>query len=46
MPIGKLAMHYVLCKMCKTEVKKDCLWKQRTHKITTIGDSVRLKLYR
>ena len=22
------------------KVKKDCLWKQRTHKITKIGDSV------
>ena len=24
----------------KIKVKKDCLWKQRTHKITKIGDSV------
>ena len=24
----------------KIKVKKDCLWKQGTHKITKIGDSV------
>ena len=27
------------------KVKKDCLWKQRTHKITKIGDSVWLSLF-
>ena len=32
--------------MCKIKVIKDCLWKQRTHKNTTIGDSIRAKLYR
>ena len=25
-----IEMHYVLCKMCKIKVKKDCLWKQKT----------------
>ena len=25
MPIGELKMQYVLCKMCKIKVKKDCL---------------------
>ena len=29
----------------KIKVEKDCLWKQRTHKITKIGDSVWLSLY-
>ena len=33
-------------KMCKIKVKKDCLWKQRTHKLMKTGDSVRFKLYR
>ena len=28
-----------------TQIKKDCLWKQRTHKITKIGDSVWLSLF-
>ena len=28
----------------KLNVKKDCLWKQRTHKVTKIGDSVCLSL--
>ena len=41
MPVGELAMHYVLCKIYKIKIKKDCLWKQRTHKITKIRHSVR-----
>ena len=51
MPIGELAMHYVLCKMCKIKVKKDCLWEQRTHKkkkkkkkITKIGKTQAISL--
>ena len=31
--------------LCKIKVKKDCLMKQRTHKITKIGDSVWLSLF-
>ena len=27
-------------KICMLKVRKDCLWKQITHKITKIGDSV------
>ena len=29
----------------KVKAKKDCLWKQRTHKITKIRDSVWLSLF-
>ena len=29
----------------KSKKKKDCLWKQRTHKISQIGDSVWLSLF-
>ena len=32
-------------KQSKIKVKKDCLWIQRTYKITKIGDSVRLSLF-
>ena len=30
----------------QSKVKQDCLWKDRTHKITKIGDSVCLNLFK
>ena len=41
MPIGELAMYYVLCKLYTVKVKKDCLWKKEHKKSKKIGDSVR-----